>query len=230
MLSTLNIIFVNALLSADNAVILAMIIRPLEERHRRHAMVWGSLILVILLVALTGIANWVMRIPGVKTAGAVFLAWIALKLLISKQEAESTRKRPEHHSMVKIILWIVLADLIMSLDNVVAIAAIANGRFASIAVGLLISIPIILLGSRGVVALLDRFPILLWAGTAILSWTAGHILVSDNWFARWASFPGDDWIIPLGVTVAVLAMALVWLRSRARSEARVRQERPELAD
>ncbi|MCL6547356.1 MAG: YjbE family putative metal transport protein [Alicyclobacillus sp.] len=230
-LATLNIIFVNALLSADNAVVLAMIIRPLEERYRRRAMLWGSVILVILLIALTGIANWVMHIPGVKTVGAIFLGWIALKLLISKEEADPAHRHAEHQSLTKVILWIVAADLIMSLDNVVAIAAIANGHLVSMAIGLLISIPIILLGSRGVVSLLDRFPVLLWAGTAILSWTAGHVLISDQWLGRLISFPHEDLVVPLGAAAAVLAAAFVWIQVRQRAGQRESGgEHPELAE
>jgi len=175
-LAVLQIGFVDLLLSGDNAVVIAMACRDLPPQRRRWGLVIGASVAVLLRVALVGALTWLMLLPYFKLAGGIALLVIAAKLLVP--EADKDEIQAVGH-LWRAVMIIAAADIVMSIDNMVAIAAIARGNLLLLAIGLAISIPLILAGAALVMALLDRFAILVWAGTALLGWIAGELVVAD---------------------------------------------------
>lgn len=176
-LAVLRIIFVNFLLSGDNAVVIAMACRGLPPPQRRWGLVIGAGVAIVLRILLVGALAWLMQLTYFKLLGGIALLFIAAKLLVPE-----TTDRDDIHAAAQ--LWravaiIAFADIVMSIDNMVAIAAIAQGNFLLLALGLVVSIPLIVVGAALVMALLERFPILIWVGTALLGWIAGQLIVAD---------------------------------------------------
>ncbi|HEU5018402.1 MAG TPA: TerC family protein [Pseudolabrys sp.] len=177
-LSVLQIIWVNILLSGDNAVVIALACRGLPPRERLWGMIIGAGFASILLIVFTIAVSKLLTLPYLKLVGSVALLWIAIKLLAPQgHEAEDTPEAAEN--LWRAVKVVVVADIIMSLDNVVAVAAVAHGAYVLLVIGLAISIPMVIAGSAIILALLERFPILVWGGAAILGWVAGEIFSSD---------------------------------------------------
>jgi YjbE family integral membrane protein len=172
-----KIIWINVLLSGDNALVIALACRGLEPRHRFWGMILGAGAAVILRIIFTGIVASLMELPYLKLVGGLALLVIAAKLLVPEHEDEEGVESASH-------LWaavqiVVVADIVMSLDNVIAVAAAANGSVPLLILGLLISIPLIVAGAALIMALLTRLPILVWAGAALLGWIAGDVIATD---------------------------------------------------
>jgi YjbE family integral membrane protein len=177
-LSVLQVIWINILLSGDNAVVIALACRGLPPRERLWGMIIGAGFASVLLIVFTGIVAMLMTLPYIKLAGALLLLWIAVKLLIPEDENEGGG--PEaHDSLWRAVRVVVIADIVMSLDNVIAVAAVAKGQYVLLTLGLAVSIPMVIAGSAVILALLERFPVLVWGGAAILGWVAGDIFASD---------------------------------------------------
>jgi YjbE family integral membrane protein len=176
-LAILRIIAVNIVLSGDNAVVIAMACRGLPLRQRFWGMVIGVAVAVILRIGFTGVIAQLMLLPYLKLLGGFALFYIAAKLVASDDAEEDQVAAREN--LWRVIGIIAVADVVMSFDNIVAIAATANGDFLLLAIGLLVSIPLILAGATVVAALLASFPILIWAGAALLGWIAGEVMVGD---------------------------------------------------
>lgn len=172
-----KIIWINVLLSGDNALVIAMACRGLHGRHRLWGMVIGAGIAVILLIAFTGIVATLMTLPYVKLVGGLALLVIAAKLLVPEDEADEIAAGTTLWHAVRIV---VIADIIMSLDNVIAVAAAANGQLSLLILGLAISIPMIVAGAALIMLVLDRFPVLVWLGAMLLGWIAGGVISSDR--------------------------------------------------
>ncbi len=183
-LAALQIIWINILLSGDNAVVIALACRSLPPKQRIWGMVLGAGVAILLRILFTGIVANLMALPYLKIAGGIALFWIAIKLLVPDDEhgEESVKAADNLWRAVRIVA---IADIVMSLDNVIAIAAAAKGDMTLITFGLAVSIPMIIAGAAMLMALLDRFPILVWAGAALLGWIAGEIMVEDVAVARW---------------------------------------------
>jgi YjbE family integral membrane protein len=176
-LAVLEIIFVNFLLSGDNAVVIAMACRGLPPPQRRWGLIAGAGVAVVLRIVLVGGLAWLMGLPYFKLLGGLALLAIAAKLPVPE-----TTERDEIQAVAqwwRAIAIIALADIVMSVDNMVAIAAIAQGNVLLLAFGLAVSIPLIIAGAAVLMALLDRFPILIWAGAALLGWIAGALIIAD---------------------------------------------------
>jgi YjbE family integral membrane protein len=171
-----KIIWINVLLSGDNALIIAMACRGLHGRHRFWGMVIGAGIAVVLLIAFTGIVATLMVLPYLKLAGGLALLAIAAKLLVPEDEDDEIAAGTTLWHAVRIV---VIADIIMSLDNVIAVAAAANGQLSLLILGLAISIPMIIGGAALIMLVLDRFPVLVWLGAMLLGWIAGDVIASD---------------------------------------------------
>ena len=171
-----KIIWINVLLSGDNALVIAMACRGLHGRHRFWGMVIGAGIAVMLLIAFTGIVATLMVLPYLKLAGGLALLVIAAKLLVPEDEDDEIAAGTTLWHAVRIV---VIADIIMSLDNVIAVAAAANGQLSLLILGLAISIPMIIAGAALIMLVLDRFPILVWLGAMLLGWIAGDVIASD---------------------------------------------------
>jgi len=171
-----KIIWINVLLSGDNALVIALACRGLQPRQRMWGMVIGAGIAVVLLIAFTAIVATLMALPYLKLAGGLALVVIAANLLVPEDEDSEITQGTSLWHAVRIV---VIADIIMSLDNVIAVAAAANGQLPLLILGLAISIPIIIAGAALIMTLLDRLPILVWLGAALLGWIAGDAIASD---------------------------------------------------
>ena len=171
-----KIIWINILLSGDNALVIAMACRGLHGRHRLWGMIIGAGVAVVLLIAFTGIVATLMTLPWLKLVGGVALLVIAAKLLVPEDENDEIAAGTTLWHAVRIV---VIADIIMSLDNVIAVAAAANGQLSLLVLGLTISIPMIIAGAALIMLILDRFPVLVWIGAALLGWIAGDVIASD---------------------------------------------------
>jgi YjbE family integral membrane protein len=171
-----KIIWINVLLSGDNALVIAMACRGLPPRLRLWGMVIGAGIAVVLLIAFTGIVATLMALPYLKLVGGIALLVIAAKLLVPEGEGDDVTAGTSLWHAVRIV---VIADIVMSLDNVIAVAAAANGQLSLLILGLAISIPMIIAGAALIMMVLDRFPILVWLGATLLGWIAGDVIETD---------------------------------------------------
>jgi YjbE family integral membrane protein len=177
-LAVLQIIWIDLLLSGDNAVVIALACRKLPPRERVWGIALGTLVAIGLRVVFTGLVTTLMAMPFVKLIGGLLLIWIAIKLLGGEEENDGANIEPVNNlwHAVKIIA---IADAVMSLDNVIAIAMASRGSYTLLMFGLAVSIPLIMAGAAIVMALLERFPVIVWAGAALLGWIAGEIIAKD---------------------------------------------------
>ena len=171
-----KIIWINVLLSGDNALVIALACRGLHPRQRVWGMVIGAGIAVILLIVFTGIVATLMVLPYLKLVGGLALLAIAAKLLVPEDGGDDVTEGTSLWHAVRIV---VIADIIMSLDNVIAVAAAANGQLPLLILGLAISIPMIIAGAALIMMILDRMPILVWLGAALLGWIGGEVIATD---------------------------------------------------
>jgi len=222
-LSVLQVIWINILLSGDNAVVIALACRGLPPRQRLWGMVIGTGFSSVLLIVFTGVVALLVTLPYIKLAGALLLLWIAAKLLVP--EESNGEEGPEAvDNLWRAIRIVVIADLVMSLDNVIAVAAVAKGQYVLLTLGLMVSIPMVIAGSALILALLERFPVLVWGGAAILGWVAGDIFASDPVvFGAFSRFP-PEWVElaaqVLGVAI-VLTAGYFWRRAKVPAESEV---------
>ena len=171
-----KIIWINILLSGDNALVIALACRGLPPKERRLGMVIGAGIAVVLLILFTGIVAQLMTLPFLKLVGGLALVVIAAKLLVPDDGEGHVAQGANLWHAVRIV---VIADIIMSLDNVIAVAAAANGQLTLLIVGLAVSIPMIIAGAALIMAILDRLPILVWLGAVLLGWIGGAVIATD---------------------------------------------------
>ncbi len=172
-----QIMLINLILSGDNAVVIALACRSLPPSQRLWGIVLGALVAIVMRVVFTVGVMSLLSTPWLKVAGSVLLFWIAVKLLAEDSDGEKDIK--DSSNIWGAVKTIAIADLVMSLDNVLAIAAAAKGNWTLIIIGLLISMPLIIFGATLVMWLLNRMPVLVWAGAALLGWIAGELMVSD---------------------------------------------------
>lgn len=171
-----QIIIINILLSGDNAVIIALACRSLPPKQQRNAFIIGAAAVVVLMTALTAIASFLMSIPYVEIVGSVLLLWIGIKLLVPEEEDESVDASDNFWGAVKTII---IADIVMSLDNVLGMAGVAKGHMELLFVGMVITVPLILFGSAILMKLMTRFPIIVTLGAGLLGYVAGEMFVED---------------------------------------------------
>jgi YjbE family integral membrane protein len=175
-LAVAKIIWINVLLSGDNALVIAMACRGLPRPQRLWGMTIGAGIAVVLLIAFTGIVATLMGLPYLKLVGGLALIVIATRLLLPDDQGDDVTVGTSLWQAVRIV---VIADIIMSLDNVIAVAAAANGELPLLILGLAISIPMIIAGAALIMMVLDRLPILIWLGAVLLGWIAGGVIATD---------------------------------------------------
>jgi YjbE family integral membrane protein len=177
-LAALQIMGINILLSGDNAVVIALAVRALPPKERFWGMVLGAGCAAVLLILFTGIVATLLKLPYLKLIGGLALFWVAVKLVAPQpHDAEDTPEAVE--DLWRAVRVVVIANIVMSLDNVIAVAAAAKGNYLLLALGLAISIPVVIAGSALFLALLERFPWVVWAGGALLGWIAGGLLPDD---------------------------------------------------
>ena len=163
-----SIILTNVVLSGDNAVVIALAARTLPPQQQNKAIFWGSAAAIILRIVLTLVAVQLLQLPYLKIIGAMLLFWIGVQLLLEEEEEVENGKEPEQKSMLSAVRTILIADLVMSLDNVLAVAAAAKDSVTLLILGLGISIPLIIFGSTLLLKLMERFPIIITLGGALL--------------------------------------------------------------
>jgi YjbE family integral membrane protein len=178
-LTALQIMGINILLSGDNAVVIAMACRALPPKERFWGMIFGAGIAAVLLIVFTGIVATLMELPYLKLAGGLALFWVAIKLVAPQaHDSEDTPEAVE--DLWRAVRVVVVANIVMSLDNVIAVAAVAKGNYVLLTLGLVVSIPIVIAGSAIILALLEKFPVLVWGGAGVLGWVAGEIFATDS--------------------------------------------------
>ena len=177
-----QIIMINIVLSGDNAVVIALASRSLPPRQQKQAILFGSFGAIILRILLTFVAVYLLGQPFLKIIGAVLLFWIGVKMLIP-DDGSAELDSSEH--LWTAIKTIIVADLVMSLDNVLGVAAAAKGNLVLLILGLAISIPLIIYGSTLLLKLMQRWPIIITAGGAVLGWVAGEMMVTDPVISGW---------------------------------------------
>ncbi len=180
----LQIMLINVVLSGDNAVVIALACRRLTPRHQKIAFLWGSLGVVVLMVALTGVVSYLLSLPYLEMVGSAMLLWIGVKLLMGDDESEEGGVE-QKSTLGAAIRTIIVADMIMSLDNVLAMAGAAHGHIWMLIVGLFITVPVILFGSALLMKLMERFPFLVMVGAALIGWVAGEMAISDPAIKEW---------------------------------------------
>ena len=214
-----EIILVNILLSGDNAVVIALACRNLSHRQRRYGIFWGVLGAIGLRILLTFFAMSLLAYPWLKLIGGALLLWIGVKLITQDDGGEHKVKASDR--LLIAVGTIIVADLVMSLDNVVAVAAAAKGNLPLLVFGLVISIPIVIVGSQIIMKLIERFPVLVLAGGGLLGYIAGEMAVEDPVVQPWiaANAIGLASLAP-PVFFGFVVIAGMWLirrRNRARS-------------
>src|ERR1051325_7102079 len=187
------IIWVNIILSGDNAVVIALAARSLPQHQQKKAVLWGAGAAVVLRIVLTVVAVELLKFPYLKLIGGVLLFWIAIKLLVPEEgDGDEVASSSNLISAIKTIL---IADLVMSLDNVIAVAAVAKGSFILLVLGLLISIPLVVFGATVLMKLMERYPVIITVGAALIGYVAGEMLVTDpvliDWFTAHAHWMVD---------------------------------------
>jgi YjbE family integral membrane protein len=217
-IALLQIIGVNIILSGDNAVVIALACRSLPPDLQKKGILFGSAGAILCRVVLTFFAVYLLEVPFLKLVGAALLLWIGVKLLLHDDgEGDGI----ESHSNLKgAIRTIIIADVVMSLDNVLGVAAAANGNVPLIITGLLISIPLIIFGSAIIMKLMERFPIIVTLGAALLGYVAGEMAFSDPAIKSWATLQPHHLSTAVAIACAVFVVGLgTWLSRRAPHEA-----------
>ncbi len=207
-----SIMFINLILSGDNAVVIALASRNLPRDQRRKAVFWGSAGAVVLRIGLTVVAAFLLQIPYLQFVGGLALLYIAVKLIADDRGEVKCQEASCLSEAIKVIL---VADVIMSLDNVLAIAGVAAGNWLLLGLGLAMSIPLVVFGSQLILTLMDRFPVIIYIGAAVLGWTAAKMVIGDA--AVGAALASFALIIEVAMTAGVVA-AGYWLKSRRTVE------------
>ena len=220
-LAALQIMGINILLSGDNAVVIALAVRALPPKERFWGMVLGAGAAAVLLIVFTGIVATLMKLPYLKLAGGLALFWVAVKLVSPQaHDAEDTPEAIE--DLWRAVRVVVVANIVMSLDNVIAVAAAAKGDYLLLGLGLAVSIPVVIAGSALFLAIIERFPIVVWGGGALLGWIAGGLLPEDpiivGYFSE-ATADSLDIVCGIAGAIFVVLVGLYMVRSsRLREE------------
>jgi YjbE family integral membrane protein len=207
-----SIVLANIVLSGDNAVVIAMAARRLPETQRNKAIFWGSAAAIVMRIVLTLVAVQLMQVPYLKIVGAFLLVYIGVQLLAEGGGEDESDHKDVKDGMMAAVRTILIADLVMSLDNVIAVAAAAKGSTALLIIGLAVSIPLIIFGSTLLMKVMDRFPIIITLGAALLGFLAGEMFVTDpadkDFFDKltdshvWAGLIGAATVVAIGTYVA----------------------------
>ena len=200
-----QIILINIVLSGDNAVVIALAARSLPPNQQKKAVLWGAGAAVVMRIVLTIIAVELLRWPYLKIIGAILLLWIAVKLLVPEEDDDNVESSD---NLLKAIKTILIADLVMSLDNVIGVAAAAKGNTTLLIIGLAISIPLVIFGATMLMKLMERWPVIITIGAGLLGWVSGEMLITDPAVANWVD-TNAHWlhtVAPAFGAVAVVAI------------------------
>ena len=211
-----QIILVNIVLSGDNAVVIALAARSLPPRQQKQAVFWGAGAAVVMRIVLTIVALEMLKWPWLKLIGAALLLWIAVKLLVPEDGGDDGIESSEN--MFAAIKTILIADLVMSLDNVIGVAAAAKGSILLLTLGLAISIPLVVFGATMLMRLMERFPIIIVIGAGLLGWVAGEMAATDPVLKEWVDAHAAwlHYAAPAAGAAIVVAVGK-WLAARAHA-------------
>jgi YjbE family integral membrane protein len=218
-LAALQIIYINILLSGDNAVVIALACRDLPPAQRRWGIIWGAAGAIVLRIVLTIFAVTLLTLPWLKIVGGVLLVWIGIKLIVGEEDGDQQVQASDR--LWSAVRTVIVADLVMSVDNVLGVAAAAKGSVPLLVFGLVVSIPLVVAGSQVILKLIERFPLIIMAGGGLLGWIAGKMIVEDSGIAPWIADHAAwlDWAAPVA-GVAIVVGGARWLHRRAMAQAR----------
>ena len=211
-----KIIWINIILSGDNAVVIALAARSLPPAQQRKAIFWGTAAAVILRIALTVVAAKLLELPYLQIVGGLLLLWIGVQLLGDDDGGEGEERH--HGSLMSAIRTILIADLIMSLDNVIGVAAAANGNTTLLIIGLAIAIPIVIFGSTLMIKLMERFPVIITVGAGLIGWVAGEAIVSDKVLRGWFPEHSLQFYLAAAVGAALVIAVGKFIQRRNRAQ------------
>ncbi|RXT09140.1 TerC family protein [Ammoniphilus sp. CFH 90114] len=221
-MALLTIIAIDLVLAGDNAVVIALASRNLPLEQRNKAILWGTFGAVIIRIILTLVAVWLMKVPLLQAIGGLLLIYVAIKLMKNEEETEGI---VAGMTLRQAVQTIIVADLIMGLDNVLAIAGAAHGNMVLVVLGLAISVPIVVWGSKWISSLMNRFPIIVTVGAGILAYTAGTMVMHDKLVNSYITFPGASWIVPIVTVVLVISIGTL-LNKKAKTTIQHDQNNP----
>ncbi|MEJ8545664.1 TerC family protein [Brevibacillus borstelensis] len=198
----LAIIVIDLVLAGDNAIVIGMAARNLPAHQQKKAIIWGTVGAVVIRAAATLAVVWLLKIPGLLLVGGLMLIWIAMKLLVQDGGHETVKAG----SSLGAAIWtIVVADAVMGLDNVIAVAGAAHGSFLLVVLGLIISVPVMVWGSTLVLKVMDRYPAVIYVGSAVLAYTAGSMITGEPFLKGFfVEYPLLKWALIAVIVVGVL--------------------------
>ncbi len=210
-----QVILLDLALGGDNSIVIGMAAKGLPHELQKKVIFFGSAGAILVRFLLAAVLVWLLAIPYLKTIGGLVLLWIGMKL-IGHQGQEEEVNVSAQSTFWGAIQTVIIADAIMSLDNVLAIVAATNGNLILLIIGMLISVPIIILGSTVIVKIMDRFPWIIWVGSLVIGWAAGGMIATDEYVALPESYA---LYLKIGVTALVAAGGLIWQRMERRQSA-----------
>ena len=196
-----QVVWINILLSGDNAIAIGMACRELPPRYRRMGILYGTAAAIVMRIAFALVVSWLMQLAWLKAVGGVLLLWIAISLARGGDETHEVRASTQ---LWRAVVTVMVADATMSLDNVLGIAAIARNNVPLFVTGLVLSMPLVMVGATAFTRVLDRFPVIVWAGAALLGWVAGGLIADDPALRPWLR--GSD---PATLHLALSCLAVV---------------------
>ncbi len=222
-----SIVVIDLALAGDNAIVIALAVRTLPRRQQFLGRVWGSLGAVALRVLFIAIITYLLKIPMLQVAGGVLLVWIAVKLVRQSSDDDAGGEANVRHgsSLWEAIWMIIVADVTMSLDNVLAVAGAAHGNLVLVVFGIALSIPLVVWGSGVLAHLMNRFEWIVWLGGGILGFVAGEMMVGDSEVKSWLGDVASllHYPVPLALGLAIMALGW-WASRRARHRALIPED------
>jgi YjbE family integral membrane protein len=213
--SLLRIIWIDLLLAGDNAVVIALAVRTLPSRQQWWGRIWGTLGAVVLRLVFLFVVTHLLEIPLLKAVGGLVLVWIAIKLLRPQEDAHGSVRQGA--SLLDAVWVIMVADVTMSLDNVLAVAGAAGGDFSLVVFGILISLPLVVFGSGVIGWLMGRWAWIVWLGGGILGYVAGEMIITDQVVHAWLGTAADALHRPVPIVLFIALTVLGWWLSRRDS-------------
>ena len=209
----LEIIVINILLSGDNAVVIALACRNLPPGQRRWGIFWGAIGAIVLRIILTFFAVSLLKLPYLKIVGGIALVWIGIKLIAQDEDGDVDVKAKE--KLLAAVWTVIVADIVMSIDNVLGVAAAAKGNLPLLVFGLVVSIPLIIAGAQLVMKVIERYPVLIVAGGGLLGFIAGELIIDDTSIGPWVDAKASwlDWVAPIAGIALVVGPAK-WIEAR----------------
>ena len=217
--AALEIIVINILLSGDNAVVIALACRNLPDRQRRWGVFWGAIGAIVLRIILTFFAVSLLELSWLKVIGGVLLVWIGIKL-IAEDEGDGEHEVKASDRLLAAVRTVIVADVVMSIDNVLGVAAAAHGSLLLLIFGLVLSVPLVIGGAQLIMRLIERYPILIIAGGGLLGYVAGELIVEDSAIVGWVASHAAwlHWAAPIiGVALVIGLAKLLQRRHAARA-------------